>query len=111
MNQTQPTKNSHSFWNRHIQAQFESGLTQQAYCDKHTIKAHRFWYWKNKLNPKAKSSPSEGKFSNGFIQAQISSRSSTSSYGLTVSLPNGLQITGIDSSNLLLIQPLLSELT
>jgi hypothetical protein len=110
MDQDQSTQDSHSFWHHHIQAQPESGLTQKAYCDKHTIKVHRFWYWKNKLNPKVKRRSSEGKPSTGFIPAQMTARSSTLTSGLTVSLPNGLQITDINANNLSLVQSLLSVL-
>ena len=38
-----------SFWENHIEQWQISGLGQTAYCRKHRLKAHRFYYWRRRL--------------------------------------------------------------
>lgn len=45
-----------SYWLKHIEAQKESDLTQDAYCAQHQLKKGTFGYWKTQLAPKASSS-------------------------------------------------------
>ena len=37
------------FWEHHIKQWQSSGLSQAAYCRNHQLKAHRFYYWRQKL--------------------------------------------------------------
>jgi transposase-like protein len=38
---------------QHIDACKASGQTVAAYCSSHSIKAHQYYYWQNKLQPAA----------------------------------------------------------
>jgi hypothetical protein len=37
------------FWEHHIKQWQSSGLSQAAYCRKHQLSAHRFYYWRRRL--------------------------------------------------------------
>ena len=38
------------FWGNHIEQWQISELSQAAYCRKHRLKAHRFYYWRRRLS-------------------------------------------------------------
>lgn len=38
-----------SFWESHIVNWQQSGLSQLAYCRKHQLKPHRFYYWRRRI--------------------------------------------------------------
>lgn len=38
-----------SFWEHHIEQWRHSGLSQLAYCRKHHLKPHRFYYWRRRI--------------------------------------------------------------
>jgi hypothetical protein len=108
MSQSSPSQKS--AWGSHIRAQKESDLTQQAYCRQHDLKPHQFWYWKNKLggadsikpqkqNPSAKSA---------FIPVVTPALLSR---GLSITLPSGISINGIESHNMLVAEQLARVLT
>ena len=65
---------------QHIDACKASGLTVAAYCSGHSIKAHQYYYWQNKLQlPKQ-----DGNF--------IKMAPVLSSVGMSIDLANGTQI-------------------
>lgn len=37
------------FWDNHIQAWQQSGLTQIEYCRQNNLKIHQWWYWRRKI--------------------------------------------------------------
>jgi hypothetical protein len=47
--QTGETSSQKKFWQHHIQAWQDSGLSQRAYCQKNNIKEYRFSHWKSRL--------------------------------------------------------------
>jgi hypothetical protein len=49
-----------NYWLELMNHQAESGLTIAAFCQKHEISRHRFYYWRKRLG--------KSKKSNGFIQ-------------------------------------------
>ncbi len=51
--------NKRDFWQHHIQAWKESGLSKSAYCRQHELALHNFQYWTKRLlsNPKPKLIP------------------------------------------------------
>jgi len=53
--QTREDKNRErrEFWESHIKAWEESGLTQIEYCTRHELSRHRFTYWKSKGDKKS----------------------------------------------------------
>lgn len=38
------------FWKEHIQTWQKSNINQAAYCRRHGLKRHTFWYWKEKIS-------------------------------------------------------------
>ena len=42
------------FWENHIKACKDSGLSQTEYCLQNNLKPHRFWYWKKRFKKLAK---------------------------------------------------------
>ena len=43
-------KEKRQFWEGHIQAWQQSGLTQAEYCRKNNLKNHRWWYWRKRIS-------------------------------------------------------------
>ncbi len=42
------------FWENYVKQWQQSGLSQSAYCREYALKAHRFYYWKQRiLKPQA----------------------------------------------------------
>lgn len=108
MRQLSPTQRS--AWADHIQSQRTSGLSQQAYCTRHGLKAHQFSYWKHQLASTV-NEPSKSQAKSvhrDFVPVNVVAPSSTGS--LTVTLPNGIQLNGISEHNLTLVQQLIGAL-
>ena len=45
----QTTQNKRRFWERHLEQWQQSRLSQLAYCRKHDLKPHRFYYWRRRI--------------------------------------------------------------
>lgn len=43
---TQPKRR---FWEHHFEQWQQSGLSQLAYCSKHSLESHRFYYWRRRI--------------------------------------------------------------
>ena len=67
-----------NYWLELIDHQAESGLTIAAFCEKHEISRHKFYYWRKRL----------GK-SNGFVQLIPAERSES---GIKVHLGKSMYI-------------------
>ena len=80
-----------------------SGLTQKAYCEEQGLRYTAFGYWVRKLRREAE--PSPGKKPTCFVPVVPATAT-----GLSLALPNGLEIRGIDSGNLPLVRQLLEVL-
>jgi hypothetical protein len=107
---SQLTKEQISAWADHIKAQRGSGLTQQAYCKQHALKPHQFWYWKRKLEGPAKQKPAHSKQTraSGFVPVMIAEPQKVS--GMSITLPSGIILNGVDSTNIHLAQHLIGTL-
>ena len=70
-----------SFWEHHIGQWRNSGLSQLAYCRKHDIKPHRFYYWRRRI---VKSQP-DVSFLPVTLPADIPQRSQL----MRILMPNG----------------------
>lgn len=83
-------------WAIHIDTWKKSGLTQAAYCNKHDLKPHQFWYWNRRLKtdnkPKKKSSRA------GFVSVQFKPEKAKTA--LKLRFPNGMELDGIQPENL-----------
>lgn len=100
-------------WLNHFDTQRQSGLSQQAYCEQQSLKPHRFWYWKNKLEGSTKAykkSKPQNKPAghSGFVPVNVIPP--PSSIGLTITLPSSLMISGIEEHNHLLAQRIIGAL-
>ena len=100
---TSDTTEGAPFWQPHIAAWQQSGLTQKAYCEQQELRYSTFGYWIRKLRratePTARERPS------GFVPVIPATVQPTD-----LSLPNGLEIRGIEANNLCLVRDLLGML-
>ena len=94
-----------TFWQDHVTAWQVSDLTQKAYCEQQELRYSTFGYWVRKLRrvaePTARERPS------GFVPVIPDAVQPT---GLTLNLPNGLEIRGIEVQNLPVVKQLLAVL-
>jgi len=102
MTTTESTERT-QYWQDHITQWQVSGLTQKAYCQEQGLRYATFGYWVRKLRA---ATEEVGTLSSGFVPVTAA----TSPSGLTLALPNGLEIRGIEADNLCLVQPLLGAL-
>ncbi len=91
------------FWQQHVQQWKSTPLSQVAYCREHALNFHRFNYWYRKtdpVKPKKESAP----LSASFVPVVTSP---TTPEGLSLHLPNGMVLQGIDSANLSSVKQLM----
>ncbi|MDV6254380.1 IS66 family insertion sequence element accessory protein TnpA [Vibrio sp. EA2] len=83
-------------WQHHFEAWQTTNLSQAQYCRTHDLDQSQFSYWKRKFtrtNSVTKSVTSK------FALAQVETVTEHVSSSLTVTLPNGTQVEGIDERN------------
>lgn len=83
-------------WQHHVEAWQTTNLSQAQYCRTHDLDQSQFSYWKrkfNRTNSVAKSVTSK------FALAQVETVTEHVSSWLTVTLPSGAQVEGIDECN------------
>lgn len=93
-------------WPEHFKQWRQSGLTQSEYCSQAGLSRHRFKYWRRKLEPETFRSRRQQK--SGFVPLQVKTSPVVPSLSLT--LPNGLVVHGIDASNVELVKQLVAQL-
>jgi hypothetical protein len=103
MNQPSDSQSRSDFWLEQVKVADESGLSGVQFCKQHDLNYSQFMYWRQK-SQKQSAQTSQNKAS-GFVKVTPSLLESPSS--LSVSLPSGVQIQGIDSGNLTLVRQLL----
>ena len=100
-------------WYKHIEAWKQSNLSQKAYCDQHNLKAAQLSYWHRKFE-QAKLPQASKAVPSNFVPVTVSEESkikdNTPSPDLTLQLPNGACLTGIQLSNIEVVQALLKVL-
>jgi len=79
-----------------------SGESQRRYCQIHNIKPHQLTYWAQ-VSRSAQHAV-KAKNHSGFVAVQIPD---TQPAGLTIRLPNGLQLDGVTPSNLAIVQQII----
>ena len=99
-----PEQLSH-YWQEQITAWEQSGQSQKAFCQQHELNYHRFGYWRRKF---LEQHQPEDKLRNGFVSVQPLQGNMVS--GLSLTLPNGVLIQGIDHHNLAVVRQLLQQL-
>ncbi|MDF2415897.1 IS66 family insertion sequence element accessory protein TnpB [Aeromonas sp. 1HA1] len=92
------------FWQRQIAYWLASGLSGHAFCKHHDLVYHQFAYWRKKLEQ-----PTTPDSLPGFARVTMPAAIATES-GLTLTLPNGISISGLHASNINLLGPIMSLL-
>lgn len=101
MSITDNPSDRHTQWQQYITAWQQSGLSQAAFCQSHQLSYHQFVYWRQKLVPQ--SDQAQPATSRQLLPVHCRSEMNAP---LSVILPNGLRIQGIDSHNLALVPQL-----
>ncbi len=92
------------FWQHHIQAWQESGLSQVEYCRRNDLIRHRFGYWRKRIE-----SPQNDDVS--FVPVTLhSNRSGLASQVVSVTTPNGYRIELGNGSDPILIRQLMQTI-
>lgn len=100
-----PSSTTASDWPQRIRDWEQSGLSGAAFCKQHGLVYHQFAYWKRQVRePKA-----------GDAQTQASrlvkvAQASGAEHGITIRLPGGMEIDGLDASNIGLLGRILEQL-
>jgi hypothetical protein len=97
-----------AYWRAHLERWQQSGQSQKAYCGEQDLSYFRFQYWRRKLREDAQQDGQQTKAS-GFVSV-ATTRSELPS-GLSVVLPNGMQLRGISADNLAVVERLLARLS
>lgn len=95
-------------WHEHFARWRESGLSQSDYCRQAGLSRHKFKYWRRKLEPASLKKRRHKKRDSGFVPLQV--QPAPREPGLSLSLPNGMILHGIDAANVELVTRLVSKL-
>ena len=93
-------------WLERIQSWQQSGLSQSAWCQQNDISVSKFGYWKRKLGTVAAAKPAQNSAFVPVIPDQQPAEPGASNQ-LTIALPNGVTVSGINETNLLLVKQLI----
>lgn len=94
------------YWTKHVSGWKASGETRSGYCRSHDLKPNQLTYWIKALEPTLL--PTEGTPAKGFIAVQVTEPRGTA--GLTIRLPNGVRLEGVQAGNLAVIRELMGWL-
>ena len=98
------TVSREAFWRRHVEQWRTSGLSKTAYCQQYALTYHQMVYWSKKEEACAEPEPRSG----GFVAVSVSA--DAGDYGLSLRLPNGMTIEGINNRSIELVGKLVSQL-
>ena len=98
------TLSREAFWQHHVTQWRDSGLSKMAYCQQYALVYHQMVYWCTKATNAQVHS-----HSNNFVPVAIAPAVDTSR-GLSVRLPSGVAIEGIDERSIALVGKLLEQL-
>ena len=94
-----------TYWQRHVDQHQQTDLSGAAYCQRQGLVYHQFTYWRRKLSEvDSLSTPSSSGFSQVVLPPSLPSPS-----GLHLRLPDGVEIHGIDGSNVAVVHQLLAR--
>lgn len=99
------TLSREAFWQRHVNQWRESGLSKMAYCQQYSLVYHQMVYWCSKS---IKEIDDVKGTANDFIAVSVTPTLGHS--GLSVRLPNGIAIEGIDERSVSLVGRLVEQL-
>jgi len=103
-----PLASRTEYWQQLVNAWSETDLSGAKFCQVHDLVYHQFVYWRQKLlktDVDARSNSSQPL--SGFSQV---SHQSEECLGLTLSLPNGIEMRGIHAGNLSVVHALLESM-
>jgi len=93
-----------TFWSNHIQQWKTSGETQRQYCRQQQLVPHQFTYWKRRLSqPKSTQQTDNG----GFLTVPPAQYTPAYAQDITLHLPNGVRIEGVNADNLPLVHDIM----
>lgn len=102
------TQQRADFWHEQIRAWQVSGLSGQAFCKQHDLSYHRFVYWRKKQQDTT--GAERPAHATGFAQVTTRNQLTGAQAGLTLSLPNGMSISGLHADNIGLLGTILEQL-
>jgi len=98
------TLSREAFWQRHVAQWRTSGLSKMAYCQQYTLTYHQMVYWSKKVEmvvePEVRS--------RGFVAVTVSTDADDCC--LSLRLPNGMTIAGINDRSIELACKLVTQL-
>ena len=95
-----------AYWKERVEAWKRTGVSQSKFCQANDLSYHRFVYWRRKfegVTGRRHTKPDSGGFATVDTRADVS-------FGLTLSLPNGLVVRGICADNVPVVRQLLDQL-
>jgi hypothetical protein len=102
------TKDRHQYWQQCLIDWQASALSGAAFCKQHSIIYHQFTYWRRKL---LEEGLDQQQSSAGFTRVTaIESRPFIAQPELTLTLPNGIAITGLHAGNVDVLAAILRHL-
>lgn len=93
------------YWQTQIASWQASGQSQIAYCKANNLKYPRFVYWRRKFRQADETARRGGRAA--FVPATYVSTKAME--GLAVMLPNGVELRGVTSDNLTVVEQLLNR--
>ena len=96
-----------NYWQQQVDRWQVSGESQQGFCKTHDLNYHRFIYWRRKFEDR----PTENQSPSPTALVPVIYRPPSTAVGLSLVLPNGLELHGLSEDNLSLVQQLLDRLS
>ena len=92
-----------AYWHPQIEAWQASGVSAKRFCTEHSLPYSQFLYWARKQLPRSAPGPASS-------FTRVVAQPSVAAPGLQITLPNGVQIGGIDAQNVDLLGTVLAQL-
>jgi hypothetical protein len=106
-NNLQPMSRA-DYWRQHVHAWQQTGQSGTTFCHEQGLVYHQFVYWRQKLlKVETESTAAKPQTAGGFAHIRYQPEEAS---GLTVVLPNGIEIRGVHQGNIAAAQLLLASL-
>ena len=100
------TQERADFWQQQITAWLDSGLSGHAFCKSQALIYHQFAYWRKKFEQPAASDSLPG-----FARVAMPQPAPVANeVGLTLTLPNGITLSGLHLGNIDLLGAIMRQL-
>ena len=104
MNDSETPDAREQYWKVQVDAWRASGQSQLAFCKANDLNHPRFGYWLRKF--RRQGDVTDSRRAPGFVPVVAASEGG----GLSVRLPNGIELRGVNDQNLHLVEQLLARL-